>query len=299
MRSVGSQVLILGLGFATLYPLVRYLPSSQCAFLHYEQADPASGDDLCGSADASVFLDLDQLKFPVKGELSVSGKPAAKGELNFTLNFTTKAGKPIAAKDLAIIHTRRLHLFAVDPSLGDYQHLHPDEDMTGGDFNFRFTPQHGGTYRLYAEMVPKASRSALITALDLEVSGPPAPARQSAPSPLVAVQDGLRFELMPPPAGLRRGVDNELSLRLSHTQASPTPVPLEKIMGAYCHLAAFDASAKGFAHLHPLDKGINVDTAQPRFGFAFNTSLSGDYRVWAQLQIAGREVFVPFDLKVP
>lgn len=299
MATLGTSVLLLGIGFAAVYPLARFLPSTQCAFLHYEQAEPGSGDDLCGSAETSVFLDLERLKFPVTAEITPSGAPAAGQPVNFSLNLATKAGKPIMGKDLAVVHTRRMHLFVIDGSLGDYHHLHPQQDIEGGDFSFSFIPRHGGSYRVYAEMVPLASRSALITGLSLEVKGPPAKPQAASAQPLVATQEGLRFELVLPDGGLKRGLDNDLSLHVSRADGSKAPVPFEKLMGAYCHLAAFDAAGKGFAHLHPLDKGIGLDSSQPRFGFAFNTSTAGSYRVWAQLQLNGREVFVPFDLGVP
>ena len=37
-------------------------------------------------------------------------------------------GSPLAADEVALSHTEKIHLLAVDPSLDDYQHLHPVPD---------------------------------------------------------------------------------------------------------------------------------------------------------------------------
>ena len=63
-------------------------------------------------------------------------------------------------------------------------------------------------------------------------------------------------------------------------------------MGACAHLVVFDSERNGFAHLHP------VETDKSALPLTFKVTLphSGNYAVWAQMRLDGRDVFVPFKL---
>jgi hypothetical protein len=75
-------------------------------------------------------------------------------------------------------------------------------------------------------------------------------------------------------------------------------------MGAKGHMVAFDADGKGFAHMHPEDSivsaraGISFEKPVNTMGFIFNVPNPGWYRVFAQIQVDGREVFGRFDFRV-
>jgi len=70
-------------------------------------------------------------------------------------------------------------------------------------------------------------------------------------------------------------------------------------MGAPGHMVAFDAAGKGFAHMHPIDSVVSARSlGSPELAFLFNVPNPGWYRVFAQVQVSGREVFGHFDLEV-
>ncbi len=51
----------------------------------------------------------------------------------------SQTGEPITEDMLETTHTRKLHLFVVDKGLRDYQHVHPVEIDTPGNYAFEFT----------------------------------------------------------------------------------------------------------------------------------------------------------------
>ena len=77
-------------------------------------------------------------------------------------------------------------------------------------------------------------------------------------------------------------------------------VELEEVMDAQGHMVAFDAAGKGFAHMHPIDSVASARSldVEPELAFLFNVPNPGWYRVFAQIQVAGRGVFGHFDLEV-
>ena len=66
----------------------------------------------------------------------------------FEINLKEFDGSPLAA-DEALSHTEKIHLLAVDPSLDDYQHLHPVPDSLDGIWRFTITPKKFGEYRFF------------------------------------------------------------------------------------------------------------------------------------------------------
>lgn len=295
IHSPGFQVAILTIVFAAVYPFVRSLPSTECAFLHYDKnANAVDGSLICGTNEAT-FLDLTRLSFPVSMELIHNGEAQPGKPAFFTLSFKTSGGKTLMPWELAIVHTEKIHLLVVDPSLEDYHHVHPVPVGDSGQYTFDLIPERSGAYHIYAEIVPLASKSVVVTKGVFEVDGTPG-VPQERESWVSDVGD-YRFKLSSTSSDLQLDAPNNLFLTISRP-ADGQPVALERIMDAFAHMVAFDEERHGFAHMHPLDDGTGVGTPQAKFGFTLNTDIPGYYKVWAQVQIAGEEVFAPFDVVV-
>ena len=73
-------------------------------------------------------------------------------------------------------------------------------------------------------------------------------------------------------------------------------MPLGPVMGAFAHLVAFDEARSGFAHLHPMEADVTVppDAIHPVLNFKITIPRAGRYVIWAQIDLAGRETFLPF-----
>jgi hypothetical protein len=290
------SIAVLSLLFVVLYFVLRALPDAQCGFLHYEEiVHPDGTVEFCATNHAG-FLDLTRLKYPVEMELSLAGEPTLGVAQAVTLELLTSGGMPIAPHDLALTHTKKMHVMVVDPSLQDYHHVHPQADGLNGRYTFEFTPNRAGKYQVFTEIVPLRTRRQVIATGTIEVAGSVSPMQFDRQSHCVV--DGIRFDIRGVPERLKTGVDYRFELDVSAEDGGV--VVLEEVMGAQGHMVAFDAEGKGFAHMHPMASVVSARSleVEPELAFLFNVPNSGWYRIFAQIQVAGREVFGHFDLQV-
>jgi hypothetical protein len=192
-----------------------------------------------------------------------------------------------------------MHLLIVDPSLDDYQHVHPRPGRRPGEWEFRFRPRFGGAYRIFADFTPVATNRGLYAETEMDVGGPPNPVAAGSQAPSwTAAEDGYRFALSPSPHPIRAGAPSDL--RLVITRADGGPVPLEPVMDAFAHLVAFDTQRSGFAHIHPREADVSrrPDARRPAFSFRLTIPRPGRYVIWSQVNLAGRETFAPFWFEV-
>jgi hypothetical protein len=288
---------------ALVYLGIRSLPVDGGA-LHYDDFGAGQGGPLefC-EPGGPQFVPVDRVRSPV--EMTLRGAAGAPGSwrtgepARLIVSLTAASGKPVTADDLLVVHTQKLHLLLVDPSLEDYQHLHPVATPVPGEFSVEFTPRRSGEYRVFADFTPRATGRALYSGARLQIAGQGA----STPDKAAAIDEtresvveGYRFVL-----GLDREparINEIAELRLSVTDRTGAPAVLEEIMGAHAHVVAFDLGRTGFAHLHPIaTPGESpADAAPLRFQLSLNDP--GTYRLWAQVKIGGREFFAPFTVSV-
>lgn len=248
------------------------------------------------------FIPVVAARSPVTMTITTNEPPRAGSAVRAVLRLQTGSGKPIAPEDLLVTHTRRLHVLVVDPTLTDYQHVHPEPTRTPGEWAFSFAPRAAGMYRIFGDFTPAATARGLYASVDLAVGGPPggAPAGAAAwaHSAGPVERDGVVFTLTAAPTPSRAG--QPIDLRFTAARADGGTVALEPVMGAFAHLVAFDEARSGFAHLHPVETDLAKppDATKPALNFKLTIPRAGSYVVWAQVNLAGREVFVPFDFPV-
>ena len=304
-RLVGStkaSITVLSLIFIGAYFVLRALPDAQCGFLHYVEIVNADGEiELCATNHAG-FLDLTRLSYPVIADLRTVSTPRAGDEVLVDLHLETSGGMSIAAHELAITHTEKMHIMLIDPSLEDYHHVHPKSGGLDGIYRFAFTPKKAGNYRVFTEIVPLRSRRQAIALSELEVTGKPNDTKFKRS--IQSTVNGVHFELVGAPKVLKTGRDYSLDLNIRNEDGSS--IILETVMGSKGHMVAFDAEAKGFAHMHPFDEVITSRTAglsavereDSELTFLFNVPNPGWYRLFAQIQVKGEALFGHFDLYV-
>jgi hypothetical protein len=172
-------------------------------------------------------------------------------------------------------------------------------------FSFSFTPKRAGVYKVFADFMPRATGRNLYAGGEIVVSAGP-DALMPVESPrlrshkLDASVDGLRFQLFIPEGGIQTNEAADIGLRVVGEDGAS--IVLEEVMGASAHVVAFDETRSGFAHLHPVEKPAD-DSSDGKSGpgkLAFSLFLPdpGAYRLWAQVKVAGRESFAPFDVVV-
>jgi hypothetical protein len=252
--------------------------------------------EFCDPANPQ-FIPVVQVRSPVALSLRWDRAPKLNQMTNFVLTMKTASGKPIAPEDLLVAHTRKLHLMVVDPTLSDYQHIHPEPGKRPGEWTFAMAPERPGLYRVFADFTPAATARSLYAAADFAVPGNVAIVTRSPNTTWQAA--GFNFELaMPPVIHARTPVD--LRLRIESQGAVKKRVPLQPIMGAFAHLVAFDEARSGFAHLHPkeIDLSQPPDALHPELNFKITIPQAGRYVIWGQVNIEGTIVSVPFWMEV-
>src|SRR5205807_1399705 len=133
-----------------------------------------------------------------------------------------------------IANAKKIHLLIVDPTLTDYQHVHPTPGISPGAWSFTFTPRAGGSYRFFADFVPAATGVELYAWADLTVSGAPAAPVPAAQQNWSAENNGYRFTLTSGSQPVRARKVTDLTLAIERIGGGPAP--LEVIMDAFAHL---------------------------------------------------------------
>jgi hypothetical protein len=271
-----------------IYTGFRHLPTGT-NLSHLDFRPGGSSVEMCDPSNPQ-FIPVVSVKSPVA--LTVTPARVAQGsESLLTFRLEAASGKPVGPADLAITHTRRLHLLVISPGLDDYQHLHPEPGAALGLWQCTFTPLRNGTYRVFADFTPIATGRGLYGFTELTV----APTSSTSVS---SSTERIAAELLRPEGPVR--VNKRTMLELAFRLPAGGAVALETVMDAYAHLVAFDAERTGYAHLHPLaaPDGSKLDALAPRLRFEVTFPRTGRYTLWAQYRESGYDQFKRFELEV-
>lgn len=284
-------LLITGVAVA-LYVGIRLLPAGSNVNHMDFRLEGKGAIDFCDPANPQ-FIPVVEARSPVAMTLKANREPARNEPVEFVLTLRTASGKPIGPADLIVAHTRKLHLLVVDPTLSDYQHVHPEPGRRAGEWTFSLTPARAGVYRVFADFTPAATQRGLYASVDFTVPGPVPTVINSGNT--TWQQRGHNFMLVLPEI-LHAGQPADLRFRIESQGAVKEPVPLEPVMGAFAHLVAFDEARSGFAHLHPMETDLAKppDALRPELNFKVTIPQPGRYVIWAQVSLGGGEVFAPF-----
>ena len=292
------KALLLSLPFVAVYSVSRYLPVSPCEFLHEKTYNLDGVVDYCGPGDSS-FIDLSSRKWPLNLDFRPLGELKPGKTSNFRMDIRQFDGSPLTAEEVALSHTKKIHLLAVDESLSDYHHLHPEPDsLYDGVWHFSLTPENAGKYVVFLDFIPVRSPRRVLLSSAFQVPGQTSVAVPNSEN-LVFLSQNRRFEL----SKVNSVSDAEgIELLLRAVDGNGEALTLRPVMGAFAHMVAFDPELKGFAHLHPLEDVLPAnqsDSHQGPLTFSFSPPKNGFYRLWAQVRIGEEaETFIPFDLKV-
>lgn len=290
------QIALITAAALALYFLVRWLPTGTNLNHMDFRVEGKSALEFCDPANPQ-FIPVVAARSPVTLTLASDVPPRQGRTTQFTLTLRTASGKPVAPEDLLVAHTKKLHLMVIDPTLQDYQHIHPVPGRREGDWLFSVTPERAGTYRVFADFTPVATGRGLYASADFAVPGEVA---QIIRAPNTTDQlDGFEFRLLGPDLWhARQPID--LQLRIESPGTEKKPVPLQMVMGAFAHLVAFDEQRSGFAHLHPqeADPSKPPDSLRPVLHFKVSFPKPDRYVIWAQVNLAGDEAFAPFWIDV-
>lgn len=268
-------------------------PERPVTFLREAVGDPSP--ELCDATELG-FTRVSQGRSPLVMRVFSAAEPTAGEETRLLLSLTTPGGRPVRYEELQETHTEKFHLLIIDPTLEDYHHVHPAPTEVAGEYAFSFTPGRAGAYRLFADILPAATGRPVQAVADVTVGGEGRSTRAEFSNQ--AGVGNYRLEIASPPDGLAARKPALISLKMRHEEGKA--VELEPVMGAFAHMVAFDRDRTGFAHMHPVQEGVDIELepSAPELGFLFYAPVAGTYTVWAQIKIDGEEIFAPFTVAV-
>jgi Heavy metal binding domain len=204
---------------------------------------------------------------------------------------------PVTLDQLIETHTKKIHLLIVDQSLVDYHHEHPLPTDTPGDYAFEFTPTKPGTYYAWADLRPLPFGLQEYDKTLIAGTGKPEPV-SGKNTRLVSDSEGFHFELSLEKGEIKAGEVTSAKLRVSRDGKGFTQ--LEAVMNAFAHLVGFHEDGETVLHMHPTGPPIvnQSDRGGPVLEFKIFATKPGFTRLFAQVQIDGRQVFAPFGIQV-
>ena len=219
-------------------------------------------------------------------------------EVKATLRLKQLTGAPVLITDLRVVHTERIHLLIIDPSLTDYHHVHPRPTAVPGAFEFSFTPTKPGPYRAWADLRTTLTGFQEYAEADLPANTTGLPLTDKTVK-LRAEAEGLRYVLTLDKPRITAGTPVKAKLRVTDAKGRPFK-ELEPIMATFAHLVAFNEDGKTVLHIHPKTTKLPLPTDRggPELELQLFAEQPGFYRLFAQVQIKGESKFIPFGVKV-
>jgi len=234
----------------------------------------------------------------IRSEVVPVENRAAGKSVPTVIRLTGLDGKPVSLDQLEVAHTEKIHLLVIDQSVTDYHHLHPVPGDKPGEYRFDFAPRFGGTYHIWADLVPKATGKQQYSKTTVKVDGPNATPSNSVNT--TAEADGYRFDLTTENnAPLQAGKATMVKVKVTGPDGREFS-KLEPVMGAFAHMVAFPADLASVTHVHPM--GPEPKTAAERGGpdlsFHVEPDKPGYQKFFLQTQIGGKDKFAAFGLNV-
>lgn len=201
-----------------------------------------------------------------------------------------KQAKPVDVSQFEVVHTQSVHLLVIEPGLKDYHHKHPTQTVAG-QYAFSFTPQTACSYRAWVDVQLKGSHQHYIP-VDLKGT-------KECNEPidktvnLEATSQGYNFKLELE-GDLKTG--KAIFANMSITKDGNPVDFLEPVMGAFAHMVGFYEDYQSIAHIHPIGVEPTEDTERggPTLRFHIEPEKAGYLKLFAQVQIDGKQLFVPF-----
>lgn len=219
-----------------------------------------------------------------------AGKPVS---LVLTLTHADTC-KPVKPQEIKTVHTQRVHLLVVDPTLTDYQHLHPVAGKNG-TWKVNFTPKKEGSYRVWADVTPLKGTQQY---LKNDIGEPLAAAADiDTDVTMSADVDGYHFVLkFDEPLKVGQAAMGSVMV----TKDEKPVRTLQPVMGAFAHIVGFGEDGETVLHVHPMGKEPTKASAHggPELTFHIEPEKAGFVKLFVQTRINGKDIFAPFGVTV-
>jgi len=211
-----------------------------------------------------------------------------------------KNSQGVALNELQTLHTEKIHLLIIDDSLDDYSHIHPKALKEPGFYEFIWHPQKKGHYRIWANLLPTNTKHQeyIFADINLDKEGDQ-DKNKNIPHTQVTESNvgGYNFTLTFDQKTLLAGKPSIASINIKDNKGNPV-TNLEPIMGAFAHIVGFSEDMTSILHVHPMGKEPSQpsDKGGPVLIFHIEPEKPGFIKIFAQVKINGKEIFVPFGI---
>ncbi len=217
-----------------------------------------------------------------------SAAEVSAGDLKYEFQLQDLKGSSVSPKNLKIAHEKKLHLIVYDPSLKEFQHVHPEFDGKLWSAKLKFSTN--GNYWIWAQgtLTDKTefNASARLNVKEGKTAWPAPPKledlRNGSDGSSVATLDSMKIE-----AG------KEVMLNITLSRNDKTKTQLAPYLGAFAHIVAVPESGDDLIHVHPMP-GSSPDQGMIHSSFP----KAGGYRLWIQYKDGGRLITVPLSVHV-
>lgn len=240
-------------------------------------------------------------------------KPRSEADNRATLRLT-RSGTPVT--QLAIVHTKPMHLIGVSENLGHFLHLHPEARTDGRlDLDVRFP--EAGRWTFFADFT-ESGQSQTVVRVPVNIDGEHEDQHHELrPTPRLVIDrnTGTMVQYSTEGEHLQTG-ENTITFRLMDDTGPVTN--LQDVLGAKGHLVVIRkgaASAEDYVHAHPLEHGGEMaeashnempeaDHHEASSGnagevvFHVDFPKPGRYKMWAEFNRGGRQVLVDYVVDV-
>jgi hypothetical protein len=223
-------------------------------------------------------------------------EPLIKGQkIQTEIKFISQNdGKPLLPSEIQETHTEKIHLLIFDQTLTDYQHIHPTSTDKPGIYQFEWTPTNANHYRLWADLTPLCTNQQEYIRIDLgDLSQGPQEATKAVNS--TQTVNGLTYTLSFDAPKLISGKPVMGKVTVKDAKGHLF-TGLEPIMGAFAHIVAMNEDFETIAHVHPMgvEPTKESECGGPKLDFHFKPNKPGFWKIWVQVKIQGKDVFIPF-----
>jgi uncharacterized membrane protein len=209
------------------------------------------------------------------------------------LTLTPRRADGSVVRDLAVVHTKKLHLIVASADLSFFDHIHPQQ-QPGGTLVLDYAFPQPGDYLLYADITPTGDRNQVFR-LPVTVAGTPPPAQALIETPAAArVIGDYRVQLTLSPNPPQRNDETALAFTISQDGVPVTD--LEPFLGAGGHCVILSEDTRGYLHSHPLE--MNPQQIGPTITFHTRFPRPGLYKIWGQFLHHGKPLTADFVVRV-
>lgn len=247
-------------------------------------------------AAGSTTAPTNKLEVLYNGELT-AGKPAT-----VTLIIRNReSGEAITLDNLQFVNKQRIHVWLVDPTFTDIQHVHPESTTTPYNFNFTFTPKVSSNYMVWADITPYATKKQEL--LEGWIGGKDTAFIERIPS-YTRTMNGYNFSLSfdtPPMVGHTSIVN----LNIADSENKPVRWLPETATNPYGKSETYNIIGFYDDNMHVITAMEDTDTKTyidaydgPDIKFKITPTQAGFVKLFVYMTINGKVMFVPFGIVI-